>query len=214
MVKLKKSGFVLILILFIIVITACQKGTPTQDASLQITQVANTVMAQITQMAALTPSATPTPLPTATPTEIPPTPTLDETVVFNTPVPTAGPTSADSTVDNATWVSDITYPDGAIVKPGTTFVKTWRIKNTGKTTWSTAYRLVYLDGLQGANGILNVHLPKAVEPGSTVDVSVTFTAPSGSGTAYTKIYSYWRLYNSDLKPFGEQMSLRFFLGNP
>jgi hypothetical protein len=212
MKNIKKSGLLIILLIFILSITACQKATPTLDPALKITEIAATVQAEITQNAALTPSMTPTMEPTATATLEPPTATLapEQITPSATIAPTNRPAETVSTDDNAVYVEDTTIPDGTIIKPGETFVKIWKVKNTGTTTWPTAYRLVYLEGLQGANGTLNVHLDHPVKPDLTLEIKVTFTAPTTPG----KYTSYWRLYNSDLEPFGEQLSMMFWVGNP
>ena len=39
------------------------------------------------------------------------------------------------TGDAATFVSDVTVPDGTSFNPGDTFTKTWRLSNSGSTTW-------------------------------------------------------------------------------
>lgn len=207
----KKSGLLIIPLILIMLITACQKITPTVDPVLKITEIAGTVQAEITQKAALTPSVTPTLEPTATATIAPPTATMapEEITPSATLSPTNRPTAEESADDNAVYVEDTTIPDGTIVKPGETFVKIWKVKNTGTTTWPTAYRLVYLEGLQGANGTLNVHLEHTVKPDLTLEIAVTFTAPTTPG----KYTSYWRLYNSDLEPFGEQLSMMIWVAN-
>lgn len=37
---------------------------------------------------------------------------------------------------DARYVKDITYPDGSEVAPGSEFIKTWRVANTGVWTWN------------------------------------------------------------------------------
>lgn len=41
--------------------------------------------------------------------------------------------------DAATFVRDVTYPDGARVKPDTDFVKVWELRNTGGVEWRNRY---------------------------------------------------------------------------
>ena len=48
--------------------------------------------------------------------------------------------------DHIQFVSDLTAPDGATFAPGTAFTKTWRLKNIGTCTWTTAYHLVWVGG--------------------------------------------------------------------
>ncbi len=192
----KKYGIrVLAITLTLAALTACAKGTPTVDPVARITELAATVQAQITEMALLTPSATATLTPTETGT-----PTL--TLAATTPAPatpTRNPFFATTVGDNSKWVEDITIPDYSQVAPSSTFVKTWRIQNTGSTTWTTDYKLIYLDGMQDASGALSVKLTKSVAPGDTVDISVTFTAPASNGL-YT---SYWKMYTATGYLFGD-----------
>jgi hypothetical protein len=203
-------GLIATLLLGVFVLSACATATPTEDPSIKITQIAATIQAEFTQNAALTPSATPTLEPTATPTMEPATATPAITEVFPTPTSTVRVSEQGNVDDKAVYVSDVTIPDGTIVKPGATVVKIWSIRNTGTTTWKTAYRLSYLEGLKDAKETLYVHLPNEVKPSLSVQVSVTFTAPSEPGT-YT---SYWRLTNGDRIGFGEVMSMKIVVGNP
>ncbi|MCA9992312.1 MAG: peptidoglycan DD-metalloendopeptidase family protein [Anaerolineales bacterium] len=82
-------------------------------------------------------------------------------------------------VNEVSFVSDVTVADGTLMQPGQRFVKTWRVRNTGTTTWGSGYRLSFVQGSQmGAPA--SVPLPPA-GPGQVVDVSVTFTAPTRPG---------------------------------
>ena len=109
------------------------------------TAIAATVLAQIrlTQVAAGTqvvePSAIAT-LPEVPPTStsVPPTPVPPtSTTVPPTPVP---PTATQPQIpcDRAKFVEDVTSPDGTDVIQGTSFVKTWRLKNNGICTWNSS----------------------------------------------------------------------------
>lgn len=203
-------GLVVALLITTFVLSACAAATPTEDPAIKITQIAATIQAEFTQNAALTPSATPTMEATATATMAPPTATPAVTEVFPTPTSTIRVSEQGNVEDKAVYSGDVTIPDGTVVKPGSTVVKVWSIKNIGTTTWKTAYRLSYLDGLKDAKEALYVHLPNEVKPALAVQVTVTFTAPSEPGT----YYSYWRLVNGDGLPFGENMSMKIVVGNP
>ncbi len=207
--KLKISrGGIAALVLTTLLLSACAAATPTEDPAVKITQIAATIQAEFTQNAALTPSATPTSEPTATPTMEPPTPTV--AVVDVTPTATVRVDPQGSVEDKAVYVSDVTIPDGTIVKAGSNVIKVWAIKNIGETTWKTSYRLAYLEGVKDAKEMLYVYLPNDVKPGSSVQVTVIFTAPSSTGTHY----SYWRLVNGDGHLFGEELSMKIVVGNP
>jgi len=101
-----------------------------------------------------------------------------------------------SGVDSANWISDITLPDGTIVSPNQSLAKTWRMQNTGDTTWGSGYQLVFVNGEQmGAPSAVSV---PTTAPGAQADISVNLTAPSGSGI-HT---GYWRLRNPQGTFFG------------
>jgi Ig-like domain-containing protein len=142
-----------------------------------------TVQAIVTQteyaMTQTAPTQTPIP-PTATP--IPPT---------KTPVPTA-----IVYCDWAAFIQDVTVPDGSQFAPGEVFTKTWRLKNIGTCTWTPDYDIAFSSGAQMSG--TNIQVPGYVAPGQTVDVSVTFTAPSAAG----HYISYWMLRNASGKLFG------------
>jgi hypothetical protein len=107
------------------------------------------------------------------------------------------PATAGAAVDQAEFVADVTVPDGATFTPGEAFVKTWRIKNTGTTTWTTDYLLVFVRGEQ-MGGPQTVPMPESVAPGETVELSVNLTAPQRLG-AFT---GFWQFRTPAGQPFG------------
>lgn len=82
-------------------------------------------------------------------------------------------------IDEMMYVADITIPDGTVMKPGETFVKTWRVRNTGTVEWKQGYQLAHF-GDERLAGPDSVPLP-AAKPGEAVDVSVKLTAPQAGG---------------------------------
>jgi large repetitive protein len=99
--------------------------------------------------------------------------------------------------DVAQFVADVTIADGTSVAPGSSFVKTWRLKNVGSCTWTTSYSVVFASGDQlGAPAVIN--MPTSVAPGATVDVSVSLTAPSSNG----HYRGNWKLRNETGGMFG------------
>ncbi len=148
------------------------------------------------------PDQTPGTGPTVPPTNAPdPTATLPPdppppTAPAPTPVPPS-PTPVPGCSDLATLVADVTIPDGTLVVPGQTFVKTWRLRNNGTCLWNTDYTLSFAGGAR-LGGPAALPLPTAVAPGGMVDLSVTLTAPTGNGS----YEGHWQLYNADGAPFG------------
>jgi len=95
------------------------------------------------------------------------------------------------------FVDDVTVPDDTEFAAGDSFVKTWRIRNSGTCTWSVDYSLVFTGG-DHMGAADSVPLPSKVEPGSTVDISVTFSAPSTDGS----YRSDWQLQTPGGRVFG------------
>ncbi|MBN1564010.1 MAG: hypothetical protein JXA10_09225, partial [Anaerolineae bacterium] len=98
-------------------------------------------------------------------------------------------------VDEIMYVADVTIPDGKVMQPGQRFIKTWRVQNSGTTTWTTGYALVHAadDKMKGPD---SVQLPPA-KPGEAVDVSVSLTAPAANGLHR----STWKARNPQGKAF-------------
>ncbi len=131
--------------------------------------------AALTVEAALTGAA---PTATNTPPPFPTVPTATATVPSATSAPAVSPTSS---CDAAAFITDVTYPDGTEVNAGDGFTKTWRLKNVGSCSWTPSYALVFTGG-ESMGGPAAQSLVGNVNPGQTVDLSVTLTAPSSNGT--------------------------------
>ncbi len=170
------------------------KQTPTIDANAILTQAAGTVSAQLTQNPPPSQTPAPTNPPLATDTPAAPLataaqPAAPPAAVTNTPIPPTAPPA--SSQDAGSFVADVTVPDGTGAAPGSQFTKTWRIKNTGVTTWTAAYSLVPIDG-ERMGSPDSIPMPTAVRPGDTVDISVKLTAPGKDGSYKT----FFRLRNA------------------
>ncbi len=95
------------------------------------------------------------------------------------PQPTPGSTPPPpATTDSATFLTDLTLPDGSAVSPGQALVKTWRVRNSGSATWS-GYKLKFTGGEQ-MGGPAEIAIPTTA-PGATVDLSLNLTAPTTPG---------------------------------
>jgi len=91
----------------------------------------------------------------------------------------AEPTTAAGCTLGARWVADVTVPDNTEFAPGTPFVKTWRVRNSGTCAWEPGTRLVFISGTPMGGPAVDV---PALAPGAQTDVSVSLTAPATPGT--------------------------------
>src|SRR5512137_2929259 len=197
MLRLRNLGWFMPALL-ILVLSACG-GQPTTSPDAFYTQAAETMEVARTQTALAvtnTPAGEPTSFepPTLEPTNTPLiTSTFTPGAATNTPLKLNTPVSTKGGVcDNASFIDDVTIPDGSEVLAGSTFVKTWRFKNLGPCTWTTSYKLVYsYVSDTGKNGIFTppgpVAFPENVVPGEEIDLSVTLTAPT-KADAYQAVF--------------------------
>lgn len=192
-------------------LTACNfpgaSAQPTIGPEVIYTAAAQTLIAQQTQASAGTPIviasptskvivATPTSPVVVLPTNTPPPPT-------NTPLPTNTPVPPTVTpipipCDRGQFVSDVSVPDNTEIGAGTTFVKTWRLKNNGSCTWTSGYAMVFYNGDKMSGPASAPITNGTIPPGSTIDISVTLIAPTTPGTYRGN----WRLRNTGGALFG------------
>ncbi|MFO7943636.1 MAG: NBR1-Ig-like domain-containing protein [Anaerolineales bacterium] len=160
----------------VILLAGCQSQSNAQlTETAQVTKIsgAETLVATLTQTPEVTgtPTATITPTVTLTPAT---TTTPTQNIVFTlTPTTTGGENSSDC--NRASFVEDVTIPDGTEMNPGESFTKTWRLENTGSCPWTTDYSVQFLNGIEMGGETVPIDAP--VEPGETVDLSINFTAP-------------------------------------
>jgi hypothetical protein len=216
--KAKTIGGMIALSLVLTLLAACNSTgpvTPTTDPKAVYTEVVKSVQAQATNDARLTPRPSNTPLPTQT---LAPSVTLAASATKNgTPsstqvklTPAAGtaaptlPGLATATLagggvptvpDKLAWVSQ-SPADNATFGPGESFTIVWNLKNTGTTTWTTAYwaRLYGGDRLGSSDEKLKV----TVKPNEILKLSIEMKAP----TAHGKYNTWWVLSTPELVNFG------------
>ena len=146
--------------------------------------------------------------PTATAAVVPPT--AAPQVPSNTPVPQQPtdtqlpsvtpitPTVVTTPCYRATFIKDVTIPDSYDqLTPGQSFVKTWRLQNTGTCDWASNTSIVFYSGDQ-MGGPSSQDLGQAVPVGNTIDISVSLVAPATPKT-YT---GYWMLRTPSGGRFG------------
>lgn len=133
-------------------------------------------------------------------------------VINNTPIPTATPllttstpiapppppsTSVPTTCTLAsTFIADVTIPDGTVIAPGGSFVKTWTLQNSGTCTWGGGYNVVLVGG--ETFGAASPQPVSPAAPGDAINVSINMFAPITPGTHS----SVWQLQASNGVAFG------------
>lgn len=201
-----KNGYILLAIAGVLVILgivaifawgSAGKAAPTATVSVNdiYTQVAQTFTAQqATQQASNPPTSSPFPtFPLASPTSATQAP-IPTTIGLS---PVATPTGCDSSL----FISDVTIPDGTVMSPGQTFVKTWLIQNTGTCTWDINYKIGF--GFGEAMSGTTTALTKSVAPGGQVQVSVNLTVPAKTGN----LTGTWRMMNGQGAFFGTNLTV-------
>ena len=179
---------------------------PTPDLNPLRTEVAATVLAQVPNICALTPSATLANTATQAPTNTL-VPATSEAVTSQT-TSTAATTGTPDTRDLAMWVSQ-TVQDDTVFTPSQEFNMTWQIKNVGTSTWTAAYRLRFYSG-NAFGSVKEVALGKDVKPGETVEVGLAMKAPAQAGD----YRSDWVLSNEVLRNFKEPVFLKIKVAKP
>jgi hypothetical protein len=195
----KMRTFWIVAVAFLVLLTSCKMpapATPTKaDPQALFTAAAQTAEARRVLLAKNSPTASPVTPQTPTPPQESATPTVGGPLAATVIVP---PTGAPGTItDKAEFVADLSVPDGEAHAPNEPFVKTWRLKNVGTTTWTTAYALVFISGAL-MSGPASLPMPKEVPPGEMVDISVQLIAPPETGI----IQGFWKLRNASDEVFG------------
>jgi hypothetical protein len=187
----KAPKFIFTVLVFMLVLSACNLPGSTQEpekpsAEVVLTAAAQTVEANLTQ-SALQNTATSPPPAVPTSTTAPPTVTL--AVASSTS--NAPAASATSDCDDADFITDVTIPDGTVLDPNENFTKTWRLKNIGTCSWTPSYAVVF-DGGNAMGGPATQAMTGNVNPGQEVDISVNLKAPASNGD----YQGYWKLRNA------------------
>jgi hypothetical protein len=86
--------------------------------------------------------------------------------------------------------------------PGSTFIKKWKIKNTGSCAWNRKFSLQFVSGDRMSGE--TTYLTKWVPPDKTTIASVELIAPETEGT-YT---GYWILTDANGTTFGGYVNIK------
>jgi hypothetical protein len=139
-----------------------------------------------------------------------PAPTTVPAVTLTPPPPTSEPSDlgpGGCTYD-ATFVTDVTIPDDTELAPGTEFVKTWRLRNSGTCDWGPGFQFVFVEG-ERMGGPATVGVQPTLS-GATVDVSVPLQAPQEPGSYRGR----WRMRTPDGRDFGSRPFVRIVVPPP
>ena len=132
--------------------------------------------------------------------------------------PTVQPTAPPAgCVNGMRFVADLNLDDNNMqspppISPGQAFSKGWRIQNSGTCAWTTAYRLVFVDG--NTPGASMGGQPTAVQgfvpAGQQYDIFVNLVAPLTPGT-YQGI---WQMVDEQNRPFGDRIWVGITVPSP
>ncbi len=124
------------------------------------------------------------------------------------PVQDGGQVPVDG-ADDSGFVKFHSEQDLNAIPAGSSIEVTWRLRNTGETTWGSGYHAVHVDtGL--VSDRLRIPLGDAtglatVAPGQEVDVTLQMRAPTKSGEAYRSV---WQLQDRQGEFFGTRFWVR------
>ncbi|MBN2084490.1 MAG: hypothetical protein JW748_04640 [Anaerolineales bacterium] len=140
-----------------------------------------------------------------------PTPNWTMSKLFEVPTskPRTTPAGANSTLPAATVsptalncinsaeLAGETVPNGTFMSPGSAFMKTWTLKNTGTCMWGKSYALVFDRG-DKMGGADTIPLTASVPPGAVYTFAVNLVSPAADGE-YT---GYWKIQTPQQARFG------------
>jgi hypothetical protein len=193
---MRRISYLTAAILAWLLLPACSPSASATDAQATHTQIALPPAATETSAPALPTSTLPPPA--VTPTEQVTAPPVPSEIPSAQPANTLPVATIEPLCDMAVFIDDVTIPDGTEVDAGSTFTKTWRLRNGGTCSWDSDYRIVFSEGdmLDGPDSAEFVS--QDIVPGATVDISLELTAPDEPGE-YT---GYWLLQNGAGDNFG------------
>ena len=184
-----------LLVILSILLGSCKLPAPSGDTPQEtapdvvFTSAAQTAAARMTEQVSI--------LPSPEPGELGNTPSAPSQSPAQETVPAVIDSPSGSEGDKAEFISDVSVPDGTVFAPGEPFVKTWRMKNVGGTTWTTDYS-IYLVAGEAMGAPESMPLPHQVAPGQEIDLSVNMVAPTYHGDEHSN----WMFKNAAGERFG------------
>ena len=102
----------------------------------------------------------------------------------------------------ARFIKDVTLPDGSAVVPGSSVIKTWRIRNDENKSWPEGVTLAFASGDVLAASPNDLIVPvHALQPNEEVEISVRLSIPETTGRHVT----YFRLRTKEGHIFGQRL---------
>jgi hypothetical protein len=98
------------------------------------------------------------------------------------------------------FVENVTIPERAVVLPGQTLIKTWRVQNVGQTDWPENSKLIFLRGDRSMSTEEEFPVPTC-KAGQSVEISAVILTPTQQGR-HTAVF---RLADSERVPFGPRL---------
>jgi len=188
--------------------TSAPTSTPTLDLNPVRTEVAATVLAQVSQTLSLPPSSTPTPSPTATIANSS-TPTLEASISPSPSITLPIGTLGTGFINQAQWVSQ-SIADDTIFAPGEPFTITWHLKNVGTSTWTAFYLLRFYSGDAFNAPSKELLLGREVPPSETIEISISMRAPNTPGF----YRSDWVMSDESRSNFKQPVFLKITVATP
>ncbi|MCX6044907.1 MAG: transporter substrate-binding domain-containing protein, partial [Chloroflexi bacterium] len=138
-------------------------------------------------------------------------------VTTTTEITAAKASSAPPCIFGMSYVADLNLDDKNMTAPpvmalGQDFAKSWRLRNSGTCAWEPDFQLVYVNGnrAEAAMGGSPLAIGQRVEPGATVDLTVSLRAPQ----SYGAFQGFWMLRDNTGKLFGETIWVGIQIPDP
>jgi hypothetical protein len=221
--KKKPINVVLFFVLGALLLSACGGGTDNGGASNEdvinqaYTQAAETLQAGIAQTEAAQPIPTNTAFVLNSPTPVflaTNTPIASSTGSFPTLAPLSTPTFTQSGPSQPDTIGGRpclraelaweTWKDGSKLYTGESFVKTWRLTNSGYCTWTDKFSIAWVGEANLAGNTIYYFKDfedfpsEGIPNGNALDIKISMQAPSQKG----HYRSLWKLRNEKAEYFG------------
>lgn len=128
------------------------------------------------------------------------------TAVPSAPTPT--PRAVGACLNDASFVDDLTIPDGSVFIPGEPFDKRWLVRNSGTCDWGPDHRLVPVgENRFGGPAEMALYPAKA---GTSAEWQIDLVAPLQPGEYLGR----WQARGPDGTPFGDEVFILIFVELP